>query len=131
MAADEASAIPVPHPNVENLPYWEAASRGKLLVKFCNACGETHFYPRAICPFCFSGRTEWREATGKGTIYSFSVMRRVAVPYALAYVSLAEGPAMMTNIVDCDLDALSIGQAVRVVFKPSASGQLVPMFTPA
>jgi uncharacterized OB-fold protein len=129
--ADDAAAIPAPQPNVENLPYWEAAARGKLLVKFCHACGETHFYPRALCPFCFSDRTEWREASGKGTIYSFSVMRRVAAPYALAYVSLDEGPAMMTNIVDCDLATLRIGQAVRVVFKTSASGQPVPMFTPA
>ena len=58
-------------------------------------------------------------------------MRRVPVPYALAYVTLDEGVTMMTNIVDCDLDAIRIGQRVRVAFKPSEGGPPVPMFTPA
>jgi uncharacterized OB-fold protein len=58
-------------------------------------------------------------------------MRRVPEPFALAYVTLAEGPAMLTNIVDCDFDALKIGQPVTVVFKPSDGGPLVPMFKPA
>ena len=58
-------------------------------------------------------------------------MRRVAVPYAIAYVTLEEGVSMMTNIVDCDLDALRIGQPVRVVFKATEGGPPVPMFTPA
>jgi len=58
-------------------------------------------------------------------------MRRAPVPYAIAYVELAEGPRMMTNIVDCDLDKIAIGQPVRLVFKPSEGGPPVPMFTPA
>jgi len=57
-------------------------------------------------------------------------MRRVPVPYALAYVTLEEGVTMMTNIVDCDLDAIRIGQRVRLVFKPAEGGPPVPMFTP-
>ena len=95
------------------------------------ACGQTHHYPRAICPFCASERTEWITASGRGTIYSYSVMRRVPVPYAIGYVTLEEGVTMMTNIVDCDLDAIRIGQRVRVVFKPTDGGPPVPMFTPA
>jgi len=122
-------AAPTPFP--ETTPYWEAAAREKLLLKQCASCGEYHFYPRALCPFCFSDRTEWREASGRGTIYAFSVTRRAEIPYAIAYVTLAEGPTMLSNIVDCDLDAIRIGQTVKVVFKPSESGQLVPMFTPA
>ena len=105
--------------------------QGKLLVKRCTACGERHHYPRAICPFCGSDRTEWTEASGRGTVYSYSVLRRAPIPYAIAYVTLAEGPTMMTNIVDCDLDAIRIGQAVRVVFKPTEDGPPVPMFAPA
>ena len=120
-----------PHPNPETTAYWAAAAQGKLLVKKCEACGKVHFYPRAHCPFCFSEQTVWQEASGRGTIYSFSVMRRAKTPYAIAYVTLAEGPSMMTNIVDCDLDAIRIGQSVRLVFKPSDTGQPVPMFTPA
>lgn len=127
MAQDRTLIAPLPFP--ETAPYWEAAAHGKLLLKHCTACGADHFYPRSICPFCFSDKTEWREAAGTGTIYSFSVTRRAEVPYAIAYVTLAEGPTMMSNIVDCDLDAIRIGQRVRLVFKPAENGQKVPMFT--
>jgi uncharacterized protein len=123
--------IPAPQTNPENKPYWDAASEGRLLVKRCRACGEAHHYPRALCPFCFSDDTEWRDASGRGTIYSYSVMRRAPVPYAIAYVTLEEGPTMMTNLVDCDFDALEIGQAVKVVFTPTDGGPPMPMFTPA
>ena len=126
-AAGERKITPPPV-NPETQAFWDAASQGKLLIKKCTACGEVHFYPRNICPFCFSDKTEWIEASGKGTVYSFSVMRRAPVPYAIAYVELAEGPRIMTNIVDCDLNAIKIGQAVRLVFKASEGGPPVPMF---
>ena len=122
--------ILAPSINPETKPYWDAAAEGKLLVKKCTACGELHFYPRANCPFCFSDKTEWQEASGKGTIYTYSVMRRAPIPYAIGYVTLAEGPTMMTNIVDCDLNSIKIGQEVKLVFKPSEGGPPVPMFTP-
>src|SRR5260221_10212645 len=108
--------------------FWDAAAAGKLLLKRCLVCGEPHHYPRALCPFCGSDRTEWRDASGRGTVYSYSVMRRVPAPYAIAYVTLEEGVTMMTNLVDCDLDAIHIGQPVRVVWKPTDGGPPVPMF---
>ena len=123
--------IPAPPMNPEVQPFFDAAKQGKLLVKRCAACNEFHHYPRAICPFCGSDRTEWKEASGRGVIYSWSVLRRANPPYALAYVTLAEGPTMMTNIVDCDLDKIRIGQNVKVVFKPTDGGPPVPTFTPA
>ena len=110
--------------------YWDAANSGKLLVKFCTACKEYHHYPRAICPHCFSDQTEWREAKGTGTVYTYSISRRATPPFTMAYVTLEEGVSMMTNLVDCDFDALKVGQKVRVVFKPSEGGPVVPMFTP-
>jgi uncharacterized OB-fold protein len=131
MAARERT-IPTPPTNPETQPFWDAARQGQFLLKRCTACGEAHWYPRAICPFCGSDRTEWQEASGRGTIYSYSVFRRAPIPYAIAYVTLAEGPTMMTNIVDGDLDAIRIGQAVRVRFKPTEEGgPPVPMFSPA
>ena len=123
--------ISAPAVNLETQHFWDAAADGKLLIKKCTACGEPHFYPRSHCPFCFSDQTEWAEASGRGTVYTYSVMRRAPIPYAIAYVTLAEGPTMMTNIVDCDLDSIKIGQAVHLVFKPSEGGPPVPMFTPA
>jgi hypothetical protein len=115
----------------ETKPFWDAAAEGRLLVKQCDDCGEHHHYPRAACPFCGSERTQWREANGRGTIYSFSVMRRAEVPYIIAYVTLEEGPTMMSNIVDADSDAIRIGQKVKVKFNPSDGGPPLPVFAPA
>ena len=126
----QSRKITAPQPNLETQAFWDAAAEGKLLIKKCNACGEVHFYPRANCPFCFSGDTAWQQASGAGTVYTYSVMRRAPVPYAIAYVTLAEGPTMMTNIVDCDLDGIKIGQKVKVVFKPTEGGPPVPCFAP-
>jgi uncharacterized OB-fold protein len=123
--------IAAPEPNAESKAYWDAAAAGRLLIRECGACGRLHHYPRALCPFCFADVTEWQTASGNGTIYSYSVMRRAESPYAIAYVSLAEGVTMLTNIVDCDFDKLAIGQTVRLVFKPTEGGPPVPMFTPA
>ena len=121
--------IPAPAVNAENKPYFDAAAQGRLLIKRCAACGKAHFYPRALCPFCFSERTEWQEAKGTGTIYTYSVMR-AGGPYVIAYVALEEGVTMLTNIVDCDLEQVRIGQRVRVVFKPAEGGAAIAMFTP-
>jgi uncharacterized protein len=131
MLRAQARPVPPPPVNPETRPFWDAAAGGKLLVKRCTACGAAHHYPRARCPFCGSERTEWTEASGRGTVYSYSVFRRAPIPYAIAYVTLEEGVTLMTNLVDCDLDALRIGQAVRVVFTPTDGGPPVPMFTPA
>jgi uncharacterized protein len=130
MAAAERK-IPAPQPNPETAAFWEGAAHGRLLLNKCLACSQLHYYPRALCPFCGSDRTEWQAASGLGSIYSWSVMRRAEVPYAIAYVTLEEGITMMTNIVDCDLDGIRIGQRVRVVFKPTDGGPPVPAFTPA
>ncbi|RYY57121.1 MAG: DNA-binding protein, partial [Comamonadaceae bacterium] len=97
----------------ETASYWSAAEEGRLLVKRCLACAAFHHFPRALCPHCGSDRTEWLQASGRGTIYALSVTRRgVPAPYAMAYVTLEEGVTMMSNIVDCDLDAIRIGDAV-------------------
>lgn len=115
----------------ENKAFFEGTSRGVLMLKFCDACQRFHHYPRALCPHCFSDRTRWVEGKGTGTIYTFSVLRLgTPTPFALAYVQLDEGPRFMTNLVDCDLDALEIGMPVRMVGKPATDGTMIPMFTP-
>ena len=104
---------------------------GQVLIKRCTACGEPHYFPRSICPFCFSDKTEWEESSGEATIYTFSLMRKSPTgPYAIAYVTLKEGPSLQTNIVDCDMDKLQIGQKVKVVWKPT-DGAPLPFFTVA
>jgi uncharacterized OB-fold protein len=121
--------IPAPTPTPETEVFWQGMKEGKFLIRRCTGCGKAHWYPRALCPFCF-GDTEWVEASGEGVIYSYSVMRRAPEPYAIAYVTLAEGPTMLTNLVGCDFDALRIGQAVKLVATPTKDGPPVPNFTP-
>ena len=123
--------IPAPAVTIESKPFWDAATEGKFLIKRCNACGEAHWYPRALCPFCFSDETVWEESPGEGVIYSYSVMHRSpSGPYAIGYVTLKEGPAVLTNFVDVAPDGLSIGQKVKVKFQPTENGPPVPVFVP-
>ncbi len=125
--------FPSPQPDPDTEAFWAAAREGKLMLGYCEACGEMHYYPRSICPHCGAGGTDLVESAGRGEIYSWSVLRRADPPYAIAYVTLEEGPTMMTNIVDCDLDALAIGQKVELVFSPTEDpdGPPVPTFRPA
>lgn len=127
-----SSPRPIPAPVItpETRPFWEAANEGRLLLPRCRSCGRVHYYPRARCPFCWGPADEWIEAQGEGEIYSYSIMRRADPPYVIAYVSLAEGVRMLTNIIGADFDTLAIGRRVRLVFVASESGQKVPMFTP-
>jgi uncharacterized OB-fold protein len=131
MAATKERKIASPEPTVGSEAYWEGARNGKLLLRHCTSCDRVHHYPRALCPHCFSDKLDWKEASGKGKIYTYSVLRRAPEPYVIAYVTLEEGVSMMTNIVDCDFDKVRIDQPVKVVFKASENGQPVPMFTPA
>ena len=124
--------IPAPTVYPDNEAFWAGTAAGKLLVRHCTTCTKPHWYPRPQCPFCMSDKTVWNESAGTGTIYTFSVTRRAGpIAFAIAYVRLDEGVTMLTNIVDCDLDTIRIGDRVRVVMKPSDGGPMVPMFTPA
>lgn len=129
MSFPASHVIPAPVANPETEAFWAAANEGRLLLRRCSICNKVHYYPRSLCPHCY-GATVWEQASGQGRIYSFSVVRWGAAPYVIAFVALAEGVTMMTNIVDCDVDSLRIDQPVHLVFKPSESGQMVPMFTP-
>jgi uncharacterized OB-fold protein len=121
--------LPDPVLNVGDERYFEAAGQGKLLLRKCNDCKEPHHFPRGICPFCFSTNLDWVEAKGTGTIYSYSVTRRAGpIPYCIAYVTLDEGITVLTNIVDCDLDTVKIGQKVKLTFKKSEGGTSIAMF---
>lgn len=132
------TALPNPEPTItpETEPMWRAANDGRLLLVRCNRCERFLWYPRALCSACSTLDTGWYEASGRGTVYSFTVVRRgrddyeAATPYVLAYVELDEGPRVMTNIVECELDDLAVGLPVEVVFHHSASGQAFPRFRP-
>ena len=119
--------IPSPVQNPESEPFYAAAKEGKFTIRRCTSCKKAHWYPRALCPFCF-GDTEWETASGDGIIYSFSPMRRAN--YTIAYVTLKEGPTMMTNILG-DPDKLACGQAVKLQWTVTEDGTPVPTFAAA
>ncbi|GAA0601144.1 Zn-ribbon domain-containing OB-fold protein [Streptomyces crystallinus] len=115
-------------------PYWEAAASGVLLIRRCGACGRAHHYPREFCPFCWSEDVEWERASGRATLYTWSVVHRNdlppfggRVPYVAAVVALAEGPRMMTEVVGVEFAALRVGMGVRVGFREGGGGS-VPVF---
>jgi uncharacterized OB-fold protein len=115
---------------LESSAFWAGAARGKLVLPLCRTCGKSHYHPRSFCPHCFSDDLDMVEACGRGTIYTFSVMRRAEPPYAIAYVRLEEGPVMLSRIVDADFEAIVCDQPVRVAFRAAPGGEAVPVFAP-
>lgn len=121
--------LPSPIINAENELFWKAAQEDRFILKICKACSQYHYYPRTICPHCGSDNTEWKESSGDGLIYSYTVMRRgVEHSFAMAYITLSEGIKVLSHITDSDVDQLKIGQAVKLVFKPTQDGQKVALF---
>ena len=120
-----------PPSSVEYEEFWLAANEGKLMIPRCKDTNQFFWYPRKISPFTLSDNIEWIQASGKGTIYTFSVMRRADPQYVIAYVRLEEGVTMMTNIVDCKPETVQVGQAVLLVMLESENGQKIPVFKPA
>lgn len=127
--------MPLPVIDADSQEYWAAAARHEFKLPYCNGCNSHFFYPRALCPNCHSDDIEWRTASGKGVIYSYTISRRPAgpafkdeAPYVVALVDLAEGPRMLSNIVVDDISKVRIGQEVKVTFKDVAEGVSLPVF---
>jgi uncharacterized OB-fold protein len=115
---------PVPVATPFSQPYWDGAIVGELRVQRCQRCHEPFLYPRRWCPSCWSPDVAWEVASGRGSVFSFSVVTQpplasyaADVPYVLAVVRLAEGPQLMANVVGLGREDLSVGQAVQVVFE--------------
>ena len=137
MADEKRYKKPLPRIDEESRPWWEALARHELYVQECRGCGTRRLPPRAVCPACLSSDTAWRRASGRATVYSFTVTFqnqapgfREELPYVLAVVELAEGPRLMTNIVGCAPDAVRIGMPVAVVFEDVTAEITLPKFRP-
>ncbi len=131
-----------PPVGAESGPYWEATREGRLLVQWCTACDRGVFYPRAFCPFCSAHRSslEWRDASGRGTVYAAVVEHRPEAagaafsggrPYCVALVDLDEGVRMLSNVVGCPPDDVHSGMAVTVTWEPLRDGRQLALFQPA
>lgn len=119
-------------------PFWDAVREGKLLLRSCNQCAKVHYYPRPFCPSCWSEDVTWVEASGRGTVYTYSTVYRndlppfnEQLPYVVAIVELEEGPRMMTRLVDTDGVELAVGMAVQADFTPIADDVSIVVFRPA
>jgi uncharacterized OB-fold protein len=150
-----AARFDVPEIDAFTRPYWDAAAGGRLLLRRCGACGRAHHYPREFCPHCWSEAVTWERASGRATLYTWSVVHRndlppfgTRTPYVAAVVDLEEGPRMMTEVVDRGEEELRAGMALEVAFRAqgaedaenakdakdaegAAGGVVVPVFRPA
>ena len=128
---------PVPEPDQVTGPFWQAAKQGRLLIQRCPNCGGNQFYPQSSCRRCLSDELEWVAATGKGTVYSYTVIHRAPsrtfepdVPYTVALVDLDEGCRMISNIVDVSPQDVHVGMQVEVVFEEITPEISLPKFRP-
>ena len=135
--AESVQLRALPRPDHASRHYWQSAAEGRLLLQRCRDCDAVQFYPRSLCATC-AGDTEWMEASGQGVLHTFTVIRQNRseafadlVPYAVGIVELAEGVRMMSNIVECDVEALEIGMALEVVLLRASDDVGLPFWRPA
>lgn len=127
--------LPPPVVNPDSQAYWDGAREDRLLIRKCKSCGVTHFLPRYLCPACWSTELDWIPASGRGTVHSYTVIRRAPlaefvdkVPYVVALIDLEEGPRMMANILGEDALNTRIGDRVEVRFESRGENAKVPQF---
>ena len=131
---------PLPRPVSPELskPFWEAAKRHELVMPRCQKCDHFFFYPREECPRCFSRDHEWAKVSGRGRLHSYTIVRQPAnpafrddAPHVYAVVQLDEGPRMVTNMVQCEFDALKVDMPVEAVYDDVTPEWTLVKFKPA
>jgi uncharacterized protein len=127
----------IPTVDAGTRPHWDGVAEGRLLIKRCRDCSRAHFYPRGFCPHCWSTAVEWEQASGLGTLYTWSVVHvndlppfDQRVPYIAAIVELAEGPRLMTNVVDCPIADLHADMELELACRAIPDGPPLPFFRP-
>jgi uncharacterized OB-fold protein len=122
----------MPRPSELSEPHWAGARAHRLMVQQCRNCAIYNFPPRPVCPRCFSTELDWKQSSGRGTIYSYTVIHRAPdpsfdPPYCAAIITLEEGWSMISNVIGTPMDELAVGLPVHVEFVPF--GELtLPMF---
>ncbi len=128
----------LPVATTETAEYWAGCKRHELLIQHCADCAAYQFYPRILCTACSGRSLQWVRASGRGTVRSFTIVRRAVseayaaeVPYVVALIRLQEGPTLMSNIVGCAVEAVAMDMPVEVVFDDWPGGVTVPKFQPS
>ncbi|KUG03294.1 hypothetical protein ASZ90_019393 [hydrocarbon metagenome] len=116
---------------------WFKKGPDGLKIQYCPACEKYIFFPREICPYCLEVKPEWKETRGRGTIYSYTTVRRNSlpefedrVPYTYAMVELHEGIRIPSNIINCPVERVRIGMPVELAWIEE-SKDIIPVFRPA
>ena len=127
--------VPVVQPWAQ--PFWDAAREHRLVLQHCASCDRPIHYPRVACPHCGGSDLDWRPVSGRGTVYSFTVVVSNApsaflaeMPYVVAVIELDEGVRMLSNIVEADPEHLSCDLPVEVVFEELDEHFTLPKFRP-
>ena len=138
MATEYTKPLPRPLSPELTRPFWEAARRHELLMPRCTTCDYIFFYPRSECPRCLSTHLEWVKVSGRARLHSFTVVQQPAnaafrgdVPYVYAVVQLDEGPRLVSNIVQCDIEALRVDMPLEAVFDDVTPEWTLVKFKPA
>jgi uncharacterized protein len=128
---------PLPITDIDSQKYWDACHRHELQLQKCQDCNKFYFPPAPVCPKCFSTNVNWEKISGKGTVFTFTVVHRppspdmeAYVPYVISVIELDEGPKMVSNIVGCKYSDVKIGMKVEVFFEDVAETISLPMFKP-
>ena len=117
----------------ESRPFWNGLKEEQLMIQQCDDCNNYIFYPRSICPQCFSDSISWLEAKGTGKIYSYTIVHQAygpfknETPYIVGIVELDEGIRMMTRIIG-DRNNIAIDCRVSVIFDKSENNFPLPYF---
>ncbi len=118
----------------DSRPYWQGLTQGELRIQRCATCSKAVFYPRSICPHCYANHLVWVVASGKGTVYSYTVAHQgfgpfaADVPFVVAIVELEEGVRMMSRIIDAPRERIVVGAEVRVTFEAVGEDLTLPYF---
>jgi uncharacterized OB-fold protein len=138
MASDYTKPLPRPINPELTRPFWEAAGRHELVMPRCTTCDHVFFYPRSECPRCFSTALEWVPVSGRGRLHSFTVVYQPAnaafrdeAPHVYAVVQLDEGPRMVSNVVQCDPEAVRVDMPLVAVFDDVTPEWTLVKFKPA
>ena len=129
---------PLPRVTPDSEPFYKGLRECRLLLPFCLSCEKSHLPPGPVCPHCFSDRLEWRAASGRGRISTWTVVHKAwfaafaeDIPYNVVQVELDEGPRLTANVIDLPNEKLRIGLAVTIVFDDVAAELTMPRFRPA
>jgi uncharacterized OB-fold protein len=126
---------PLPQPSELTRPFWDGCREQRLLIQRCQTCLGYVFIPQAFCPKCLGSSLDWVQAAGTGSVVTFTVVWRpqtpaFEVPYVIAVVQLDEGVDLLTNLIEVEPGAVSIGMRVTVRFVSAGPDLALPFFTP-